>query len=408
MKSLTLLSLLGTTAQAFPWVQNVPGVDNSMLSSLNRRQQNPAPGPGSAQTCPFNPNHVNAPEVTDQFPYNNARKGGRGNEKGGYLVPAPFDNVHRYIPPTARDIRGPCPGLNVAANHGFLARDGITTFAELVNAQQNIYNVGYDLSLLLAFLGLQADGDLVTTKLSIGCDATTRTSIAPLLTGSQPGLAGHNKFEGDTSLTRNDFFTGGGDNFSFNRTLFDMMSSTTGGNFNRENLAVYRKQRYDQSVAENANFFFGPLALLLFGAASFLYELMPSGSRNYAPDQETMNSFFIDERLPSNWINRVEPYSNGDVVREILAMYLEAPVLFGGNTAQGKFLGLDFGAIKEGKLDAGIEGPALTCLLYQLALGNVPSTLNGVVTPVVETLSGVFGTVSKEFANLGCARPVTK
>lgn len=95
---------------------------------------------------------------------------------------------------------------NTAANHGFLARDGVTTFNELVNAQQNIYNVGYDLSLLLAFLGLQADGDLLTTKLSIGCDATTRTSTNPLLTGSQPGLAGHNKFEADTSLTRNDFF----------------------------------------------------------------------------------------------------------------------------------------------------------------------------------------------------------
>lgn len=80
------------------------------------------------------------------------------------------------------------------------------TFNELVNAQQNVYNVGYDLSLLLAFLGLQADGDLVTQKLSLGCDATTRTSFAPLLTGSQPGLAGHNKFEADTSLTRNDFF----------------------------------------------------------------------------------------------------------------------------------------------------------------------------------------------------------
>lgn len=56
--------------------------------------------------------------------------------------------------------------------HGFLARDGVTTFNELVDAQQNLYNVGYDLSLLLAFLGLQADGDLITTKLSIGCDVS--------------------------------------------------------------------------------------------------------------------------------------------------------------------------------------------------------------------------------------------
>jgi hypothetical protein len=111
-----------------------------------------------------------------------------------------------------------------------------------------------------------------------------------------------------------------GDNFSFNKTLYDMMVSTTGGNFNRENLSKYRLQRYEQSLAENPNFFFGPLSLLLFGAASFLYELMPSGTRGYAPDIETISSFFIDEKIPDNWTNRVTPYTNLDVTREILAV----------------------------------------------------------------------------------------
>jgi hypothetical protein len=146
------------------------------------------------------------------------------------------------------DMNSSCPGLNTAANHNFLAHDGITTFTELVDAQQNVYNVGYDLANLLATLGLTlTDGDLVTEKLSIGCDATTRTSVNPLLTGSEPGLDGHNKFEADSSLTRNDFFTHGGDNFSFNRTLFDMMTQTTGGYYNREGLSKYRLQRYEQS-----------------------------------------------------------------------------------------------------------------------------------------------------------------
>jgi hypothetical protein len=42
--------------------------------------------------------------------------------------------------------------LNAAANHGFLSRDGIVTFNELVQAQQNVYNVGYDLAVVLATL----------------------------------------------------------------------------------------------------------------------------------------------------------------------------------------------------------------------------------------------------------------
>jgi hypothetical protein len=31
-------------------------------------------------------------------------------------VPAPNDTDHQFIAPTDTDIRGPCPGLNAAAN----------------------------------------------------------------------------------------------------------------------------------------------------------------------------------------------------------------------------------------------------------------------------------------------------
>lgn len=86
-------------------------------------------------------------------------------------------------------------GLNTAANHGFLARDGVTTFNELIDAQQNVYGVGYGLAVVLAVLGVGLDGDPVgTEKLSIGCDANTRTSSAPATT-NELGLDGHNKFE---------------------------------------------------------------------------------------------------------------------------------------------------------------------------------------------------------------------
>lgn len=38
--------------------------------------------------------------------------------------------THRYIAPGPNDKRGPCPGLNAAANHGFLPRSGITTIPQ--------------------------------------------------------------------------------------------------------------------------------------------------------------------------------------------------------------------------------------------------------------------------------------
>lgn len=34
--------------------------------------------------------------------------------------------IHQFISPGPSDKRGPCPGLNAAANHGFLPRSGIT------------------------------------------------------------------------------------------------------------------------------------------------------------------------------------------------------------------------------------------------------------------------------------------
>ena len=68
----------------------------------------------------------------------------------------------------------------------------MTTFSELLDAQQNIYNVGYDLAVLLAVLGVGLDGDPITQKMSIGCDATSRTSLTGSLLGSEGGLDSHN------------------------------------------------------------------------------------------------------------------------------------------------------------------------------------------------------------------------
>lgn len=415
--SLVAVTLAAEAVSAFPFVARMPGVDSSLLP----RQQSGGSNPGGPDNCPYTPwsQHKPAVGISDKYPYNGAKNGLPGKGVGGYKVPADGDTAHQFVAPGKGDIRGPCPGLNTAANHGFLAHDGVTTFNELVDAQQNLYNVGYDLAQLLAVLGLTlTDGDLVTERLSIGCDATNRTSINPALTGSEPGLDGHNKFEADTSLTRNDFFLGKGDNFKFNGTLFKMMTDTTGGLYNRDNLAKYRYQRYQQSLHDNPNFYFGPLSLLLFGASSFLYELMPSGP-SYIPDKATISSFFGAsensdgtysfnnmEKIPDNWTNRVKPYSDMDVGAEIIAQYLEYPVLFGGATGNGGFDLLSSGSIKNGTLIAAPSTDA-ACLLYQLATERIPTSLNSVVTPTVNALAFALSKLSPRLKNLGCPIPLT-
>lgn len=199
------LALVAELAAAFPWVARTAGVDSSLLfhSAPSKRQSDEA-------SCPFNPNHQGAAPYTSQYPYTGAKNGLPGTGIGGIKVPAPGDEAHNYTAPGPGDIRGPCPGLNAAANHNvraacspstshltekqFLSHDGITTFTELVDAQQNVYNIGFDLAVTLATLGVSLDGDIVTGKLSIGCDATSRTSSLGLgsLLGDELGLNGHN------------------------------------------------------------------------------------------------------------------------------------------------------------------------------------------------------------------------
>lgn len=49
---------------------------------------------------------------------------------------------HRFIAPTKNDFRGPCPGLNAMANHGYISRNGYTNIAEIVSGGQAVYNFG--------------------------------------------------------------------------------------------------------------------------------------------------------------------------------------------------------------------------------------------------------------------------
>jgi hypothetical protein len=101
------------------------------------------------------------------------------------------DDAHPYIAPGPNDIRGLCPTMNTMANHGYISRNGITTFAEAANGCQQAYGFGYDLCTFLSGLGLLAGGDLATGKISIsGPD-----SRVPNTLGDAKGLDNHGPFE---------------------------------------------------------------------------------------------------------------------------------------------------------------------------------------------------------------------
>ena len=111
MTRLLLFLLLSISiANSFPFVADVPGVDSSML---NRKFQSTK----RQSACPFNSAHPGAAPYTAEYPYTGAKNGLPGTQIGGIKVPADGDTAHAFEAPGPNDIRGPCPGLNAAANH---------------------------------------------------------------------------------------------------------------------------------------------------------------------------------------------------------------------------------------------------------------------------------------------------
>jgi hypothetical protein len=181
----------------------------------------------------------------------------------------------------------------------------------------------------------------------------------------------------------------------------------------------------DVMSADNGQFTFLPTALLLYGASSFLYELMPTNGGQ--PDLATISSFFgaksdghggwthVPERIPDNWYNRATAYTGVDVVEEILAQYLANPVPFGGNVGKGNFVGLDLGSTIVNGRYSPASASDVGCLLQQVLVTPIPSTIQGceysismfsltsVVTAPLAALQYLAGKLNPIFAqDFGC------
>ncbi|MCJ1360738.1 MAG: hypothetical protein MMC33_010747 [Icmadophila ericetorum] len=420
---LSKLALIGLmqlpSALSFGWMSDTLGVDRRSFDKsvkVQKRQGTTMAG------CPFNTDHVPAVPITAEFPYLGAQNGLPATRLGNVEVPTDGDIAHAFVPPGPNDIRGPCPGLNTAANHNFISHDGITNLAELLDAQQNIWNAGYDLAMALAVIGIGLTGDPITTKMSIGCDATSRTSAVGSLLGEELGIDAHNKFEADTSLSRSDFFLQEPNDFTFNGTLFNMMYQTTGGNFDLPNMVDYMGMRYKQSIAENPNFYYGPKVVLLYGAASFLFRLMPNFTGDVGnPDLMVVSAFFGAEKegdtfifnggeeLPDEWHNRRTPLTLANVAEDFSTMYTMSPQLLGGNAGKVN----DFDALGvSGAGVVGVENSLLStspndfiCLMYQIATEDVPSSLQttlGSLSAEVANFAAVALNALPVFTSAGC------
>ena len=195
-----------------------------------------------------------------------------------------------------------------------------------------------------------------------------------------------------------------------------------GYSYNPSVIAQHQFNRYQASKATNPNFFFGPKSILLYGAASFVYELFPSLGPDGAPAFIDIGSFYgatnpdvngivkfnNTEHIPVNpdpngvqWFSRAIPYTIPDLTVQTVALYTAHPALFGGNVGVGNFDALSFGnAISNGMLS--LNPQDVNCLLYQLATDNMPDSLNSVLTLPSEVLDFTTSKLNPIYASSGC------
>ncbi|KAK7052961.1 hypothetical protein VNI00_004281 [Paramarasmius palmivorus] len=195
----------------------------------------------------------------------------------------PHDEIdwsqHQFQAPGENDARGPCPGLNTLANHGFLPRNGSNiTIAMVLQAAVDGFNVENDA------INLAAKSALFTTNMN---DQFTINDIKQ-----------HNTLEHDGSISRADHALG--DNAAFNETHYAVTARSNPGvdYYNGTSAGLVFKERHEHSLAHNPNITNTIKEFQVKCREAALYlGVMGNVTSGEAP-KRFVDIFFREERLP--------------------------------------------------------------------------------------------------------------
>ncbi|KAH7351090.1 hypothetical protein BKA65DRAFT_251559 [Rhexocercosporidium sp. MPI-PUGE-AT-0058] len=310
--------------------------------------------------------------------------------------------AHQFVAPGPNDKRGPCPGLNAAANHGFIPHNGIGTVSQFAVGLEEAYNFTPELGTVLATIGIALTGDLLGGTWSIG--GPYPASLLGSLLSSPEGLSfSHNAYETDGSMTRGDAYMNNGDAYHLQMDRFMAL-------YNRSELYTldivrqHNKDMRNWSVHNNPYFFSAPFAGLVSPIAHTLPPLCFSNhSANNIQgylDRATLKSFFAisgpenalvytpgHERIPLNWYRRPSNNKlglvNGFADLGVTAARFPELISIGGNTGTvNSFVGVSPADISGGIFNTAnlLQGNNLTCFLLQVIQQATPSLLSGLVS----------------------------
>ncbi|KAF2803216.1 Cloroperoxidase [Mytilinidion resinicola] len=354
-------------------------------------------------------------------------------DAGAQFVDVRPGTTNEFKSPGLNDLRGPCPGLNAAANHGFLPRTGITSVQTTVDGLSKAYGFGPEFAAALSAIAIALTGDPTGLTWSIG-GPYPPALLGGVITNPEGISYSHNAYESDASPTRDDAYLNNGDAYTLDLSKFKALYSTANANgeFTLDILRNHNKQVHDYSVQHNPYFFSAPFAGLVPPIAHhFVVNLMSNHSAarpNGFLTKAVLKSFFAisgpdnnlvynkgQERIPLNWYRRplTNPYDAAAAAADVAILATKYPdiVEVGGNTGTvNSFTGVDVGNITGGVYNAKslLVGNNAACFAFQAAQQAIPGVLSGLVagilTPVLNLVNNAISPVT---SSLNCPALLT-
>ncbi|KAJ5369184.1 uncharacterized protein N7496_008944 [Penicillium cataractarum] len=347
--------------------------------------------------------------------------------------PVDVTGEHEFQPPnlTGGDQRGPCPGLNALANHGYIPRNGVVSFGNVITAINEVYGMGIDLATVLAIMGTVWTGDPLSLdpSFSIGDrDTGVNNLLGNLggLLGEPQGLIGsHNFIEADSSNTRDDLYVTG-NNYALNMEKFmSWYNMSVDGTFDMNLMAKRAKLRFEETIQTNPNFYYGPVTGLIARNAGYIFPgrlfrnhsrenpegiLTKSHLRNfYGIYGEDGNLTYREgwERIPENWFKTPVDYGLLQLNLDTIDWMVKYPELgsIGGNMGKvNTFAGVDLADLTGGvfNLTNLLEGNNLLCFVFEVLKFASPNALASLYSTLAEPLDFVGNALSVSLLNFTC------
>lgn len=411
----TSLFYLSLAAVSSPAVHAFPTLDH--LERLTGRDD-PTPGKGSAAFEQVQ--HDIKARLEKRFLFD------------PMTTPVDVSGDHSFQPPAEGEQRGPCPGLNALANHGYVSRDGIVSLAEVVSAINEVYGMGVELALVLGIMGVVWTGDPISLdpSFSIGKnDTAVHNALDDLqgLLGTPQGLVGsHNFIESDSSPTRDDLYVTG-NNYAMNLSRFESWYDMVpeGETFTSAVMAEYAAKRFHETVAENPYFYYGPFTGMIARNAGYLFitRLFANHSSEHPEGvltHDVIKSFFAVygekgnftykegwEQIPQNWYKVPLDYGLLQLNLDTVDWILKFPELasIGGNTGTvNSFAGVELTDLTSGVLNLPklLESNNLLCFVLEIVKLASPTYLNNLYATLSVPLNLLFETLSVPLLSLAC------